>query len=412
MAEKNSNKRLDFCNFKLDTLLEITKMINENLPTQELLAKYEKLLMGKLSIGKLIIYGYDTSWELILKSGFKFEELLDLDVEIDLLGITDITTVTAANLKDKTNLDTIIPVFHNNKQAAFVLIGDVEEEREGVSPTIKHLHFIQTLTYLIIVAIENHKLMQQSLKQEALKRELQVASRMQEMLIPESYTFPRNEKAYVDAFYLPHFDVGGDYYDFFSLNDHEYGFCMSDVSGKGISAAILMSNFQANLKALFTDAIPLNLLVKKLNEKVMNSANGEKFITLFIGKYNTKTRKITYINAGHNPPFFYETKTKKLTYLTTGCQGMGMLDHLRHIEIGEFTLTCDTKILLYTDGLVELEGEDSTEAGMEAVASCMRNNERIDENIKNIIETQNIGKKNAVFFDDISILGMQFYLNE
>jgi len=412
MAEKNSNKRLDFCNFKLDTLLEITKMINENLPTQELLAKYEKLLMGKLSIGKLIIYGYDTSWELILKSGFKFEELLDLDVEIDLLGITDITTVTAANLKDKTNLDTIIPVFHNNKQAAFVLIGDVEEEREGVSPTIKHLHFIQTLTYLIIVAIENHKLMQQSLKQEALKRELQVASRMQEMLIPESYTFPRNEKAYVDAFYLPHFDVGGDYYDFFSLNDHEYGFCMSDVSGKGISAAILMSNFQANLKALFTDAIPLNLLVQKLNEKVMNSANGEKFITLFIGKYNTKTRKITYINAGHNPPFFYETKTKKLTYLTTGCQGMGMLDHLRHIEIGEFTLTCDTKILLYTDGLVELEGEDSTEAGMEAVASCMRNNERIDENIKNIIETQNIGKKNAVFFDDISILGMQFYLNE
>jgi len=410
MAEKNSNKRLDFCNFKLDTLLEITKMINENLPTPELLAKYEKLLTGKLNIGKLIIYGFDVSWELILKSGFKSDELLDLEVELDLLDITEITTVTAANLKGKTNLDTIIPVFHNNKQAAFVLIGDVEEEREGVSPTIKHLHFIQTLTYLIIVAIENHKLMQQSIKQEALKRELQVASRMQEMLIPESYTFPRNEKAYVDAFYLPHFDVGGDYYDFFSLNNHEYAFCMSDVSGKGISAAILMSNFQANLKALFTDEISLSILVKKLNEKVMNSANGEKFITLFVGKYNTLTRKITYINAGHNPPFFYEIKTRKLTYLTTGCQGMGMLDNLRNIEEGELTLTGDTKILLYTDGLVELEGEDSTEAGMDAVAGCMRNSERIDENIKNIIETQHIGKKNAVFFDDISILGMQFYV--
>jgi len=408
MTTRN-NQRLDFCNFKLDTLLEITKMINENLPTEQLISKYEKLLMGKLNIGKLLIYGYDKAWSLILKSGFKLNEEVNLDVELDLIEITEITTVTAANLKSKTSLDTIIPVFHNNKQAAFVLIGDVEEEREGVSPTIKHLLFIQTLTYLIIVAIENHKLMEQSLKQEALKRELQVASRMQEMLIPETYTFPRNDQTYVDAFYLPHFDVGGDYYDFFPLNDKEYGFCMSDVSGKGISAAILMSNFQANLKALFTDEIRLDTLVKKLNDRVMTSANGEKFITLFVGKFNTETRKLRYVNAGHNPPFFYEIQKKKLSYLTEGCQGMGMLDTIPSITIGEIELECDTKLLSYTDGLVELEGEDSTDAGMIAVANCMNNDDRIDKNIKDIIEKMDIGKLNATFFDDISILGIQFY---
>ena len=409
MAKRKPNKRLDFCNFKLETLLEITQMINENLPTEQLIAKYEKLLMGKLNLGKLLIYGFDKSWNLILKSGFNPIEEVSLDVERDLLEISDITTVTAANLKDKTSLDTIIPVFHNNKQAAFVLIGDVEEEREGVSPTIKHLLFIQTLTYLIIVAIENHKLMQQSIKQEALKRELQVASRMQEMLIPETYTFPRNDKTYVDAFYLPHFDVGGDYYDFFSLNDKEYAFCMSDVSGKGISAAILMSNFQANLKALFTAEIPLDDLVRKLNKKVMDSANGEKFITLFIGKYNLETKKLTYINAGHNPPFYYNIETEKLIYLEDGCQGMGMLDFLQKVNIGELTVDSNAKLLSYTDGLVELEGEDSTDAGMESVADCMKNDLRIDKNIKNIIEKMDIGRENAVFFDDISILGIQFY---
>ncbi len=405
---KNPNKRLDFCNFKLDTLLEITKMINENLPTEELIAKYEKLLLQKLSIGKLLIFGFDKTWNLILKSGFKADEIIELDVENDLLSIEEITTVTAANLKRKTSLDTIIPVFHNNKQAAFVLIGDIEEEREGVSPTIKHLHFIQTLTYLIIVAIENQKMVQQSILQEAFKRELQVASRMQEMLIPDSYTFPRNQKAYIDAFYQPHFDVGGDYYDFFSLNDHEYAFCMSDVSGKGISAALLMSNFQANLKALFTDQISLETLVQKLNEKVMSSANGEKFITLFIGKYNTQTHVLSYVNAGHNPPYFYDITKQELSFLTVGCQGMGMLDFLPSVHVGQINIENQVKLLLYTDGLIEQEGEETTETGMNAVADCLKNNERIDHNIQTIIETLNLGKENTVFFDDISMLGMQF----
>jgi len=172
-----------------------------------------------------------------------------------------------------------------------------------VSPVIKHLHFVQTLSNIIVVAIENIRLFNESLRQEALKKELELASKMQSMLIPRKETLPRNEKLHLTAFYHPHFDVGGDYYDCIILNKDEVGFCIADVSGKGISAALLMSNFQANLRALFTHEISLPALVERLNERVISSANGEKFITLFIAKFNYRTNDLVYINAGHNAPY-------------------------------------------------------------------------------------------------------------
>ena len=94
------------------------------------------------------------------------------------------------------------------------------------------------------------------------------------MLIPENANLPQDKSVLFSAFYHPHFSVGGDYYDCIALNDNVFGFCIADVSGKGISAAILMSNFQANLRALFTDEIPLDQLVIKLNDRVMASSKG------------------------------------------------------------------------------------------------------------------------------------------
>lgn len=405
---KRAAHRLDFCNFKLDTLLEITKSINNNLSTEELLEKFKNILTKRLVIGNVLVLAYNNGWESIFESSSEGKKFPDIDVERDLLSESEITTVTAAGLDHLRSFDTIIPVYHNNKPVAFVLIGDVDEEREGVSPTIKHLHFIQTLTNVIIVAIENRRLVQESLRQEAIKKELELASRMQSMLIPDSRSFPRDETIWVEAFYLPHFDVGGDYYDFFRLNDEEYAFCMSDVSGKGISAAILMSNFQANLKALFTPGVSLTELVARLNERVMKSANGEKFITAFIGKYNDKTRELHYVNAGHNPPFIYDKVTNSVDYLTEGCPGLGMLDEIPFIRKGSVRIENNSKLLCYTDGLVELKGEDTTDAGMKAVEACIADSRRIDDTISFIVESLDINKDNAAFFDDVSMLGIEF----
>lgn len=405
---KASISRLQLTTFKLKSLLNITQAINENLSQDELLKIYEKLLTQDLSIGKVLVYIYEDKWKCILNAGEVGKSYETIDVERDLLPIQDIAFITSSPNKNLDAFDIVIPVINKNVSIAYVIIGDIEEG-EGVSPIIKHLNFIQTLTNIIVVAIENIRLFKESLRQEAIKKELELASKMQNMLIPNPSILPRDDKIYMTSFYHPHFDVGGDYYDYIPLSKNEFGFCISDVSGKGMSAALLMSNFQANLRALFTHDVTLDALIEKLNERVMASTNGEKFITLFIAKFNYKTRELEYINAGHNHPLLYLMKSSELQFLKRGCVGIGMLDEIPLIRKGSVTIEEPSKILCYTDGLIELIDGKKISFGTKEIEECIMNNHSIEENIQAIIKKQGILDGNAAIFDDISILGIELF---
>ncbi|NPA68138.1 MAG: PP2C family protein-serine/threonine phosphatase [Chlorobi bacterium] len=410
MAKKGASvKRLKFCNFKLDALLEITNAINGNLSVEKILETYRHILLDELKIGKLAVFAksYD-QWELMLESGSGNNEHTGIDIEKDLADYEEITGTSSSENKNLLAYDFIIPVYHDIKAIAYVLIGDVDEEKEGVSPTIKHLRFIQTLTNIIFVAIENKRLYEESLKQERIKKEMELASRMQSMLIPDTDSFPENEAIKIKSFYLPHFDVGGDYFDFEKLSENEYFFCIADVSGKGISAALLMSNFQASLKAYLRTGIDLSELVRLLNSRVVDNAQGEKFITFFAGKYNAETKKLCYINAGHNPPFLYDKKTKKLAELKDGCPGIGMLDEIPFIKEGTFEISNPSKLICFTDGLAELENNKGEEIGLSELEKCMTDDKSINENFECLQHSLNLKKGNPALFDDITILGIDF----
>ena len=401
-------KSLKTSKFKLNSLLDVTLAINDNVAISELVRRFEKLLTVDLSIGKVMLIKFGETWECVLNSGFSADFFKNINIEKDLLPLNEIEYVTAENDRFPEVLDIIIPVAHKDEAIAFVLIGDIEEEGEGMSPILKHLRFIQTLSNIIVVAIENRRLFKESLRQEALKREMELASRMQTMLIPKEEQLPSNGSISMFAFYQPHFEIGGDYYDVIELNDHEIGFCIADVSGKGISAAILMSNFQANLQALFTEEVPMDNLLEKLNRRVLSSAKGEKFITLFIARYNYETQELKYVNAGHNPPILYKIKSKEIIHLTNGTVGMGMLDELPFLEVQSLTMNEPSKILCYTDGLVEVLNESGIEIGAEKLEVELKNDDTITANVDTIIRKQGILERGASIFDDISILCAQF----
>jgi sigma-B regulation protein RsbU (phosphoserine phosphatase) len=389
--------------------LQITEAINENLTQEQLLDKYKELLTKDLKIGKVLVFKWEETWKCILKSGKVGGNYKKIDIERDLICLTEITFVTTSPIENLEGFDIVIPVINKNQHIAFVIIGDIEEEGEGISPTIKHLRFIQTLSNIIIVAIENIRLFKELLHQEAMKKELELASKMQSMLIPSQDILPGDDRIYIKAFYHPHLEVGGDYYDYIELSKNEIGFCISDVSGKGMSAALLMSNFQANLRALFTHEISLPALIESLNNRVMHAAHGEKFITLFLAKFNFKTRELEYINAGHNHPLMYQKNRTELKHLSKGCVGLGMLDEIPMIRKGSITLEEPTKILCYTDGLTDLLDGKGVTSGTEEIEHCITNNESIKSNIQNIIERQGIDEGNTAIFDDISILGVEFF---
>jgi sigma-B regulation protein RsbU (phosphoserine phosphatase) len=389
---------------KLGALLEITNAINSNLSKSKLFAIYEFVLREQLNIGKLVLFLNEGEWDMALKFGTDSD--VDIDIRRDLLAITEITEVNSKVEGPFKEFDVVVPVYHKTKPLAYLLIGDVMEEALMVSPIIKHLPFVQTLTNIIAVAIENKNLVNESLRQEGMKKELELASEMQAMLLPTS--LPSNNNLDIAVFYQSHQQVGGDYYDFIELSDDEVCFCIADVSGKGVSAAMLMSNFQANLRALVHYSATLGELIDALNRKVLESAKGEKFITLFVAKYNIKTREMNYVNAGHNPPFLI---SDEITLLKAGCPGLGMLDEIPLITEGRISIPAGSSLFCYTDGLVETENEQNKEYGMEGLEESLKKNraKKPSEINTNVLIDLKIYKGRTNYADDIALLSCKFF---
>jgi len=401
---KNSSKRIT--DIKLNSLLEITKAINNNFSTDQLLEIFKEVLETQLKIGKLVLFSDSKKgWKCILKYGFG-DEYNNIDVERDLLPIHEIGTINFSKKTQNKSVEILIPVFHKSKALAYVLIGDLEDKLE-LSPAIKHLNFVQTLASIIVVAIENKKLAKEGIQQAAMKKELELASQMQSMLFPS--VLPKDAQLDTAAFYLPHQEVGGDYYDFIWLNENECAFCVADVSGKGVAAALLMSNFQANLRVLFNHTTSLTELIQELNTKVLASAKGEKFITLFIAKYNLVTHTLTYINAAHNPPLL--ASKNSINALKIGCTGLGMFDEIDKIKEGIINISPGTTIVCYTDGVVELENDKGIDFGIDSLKELIKNNLDIDMDSLNklIMKTIINYKQSKPYFDDIALFSLRIH---
>jgi phosphoserine phosphatase RsbU/P len=403
--------------FKLASLLEITKAINSNTKTPDLLKIYESILRYQLNVGKFVLYMNDNGWKTILQFGISVV-FTPAEAESYLSAIKDITllnlSTSAYNSSplqkalQKNNVDVVIPVFHKDKALAYALIGDLDEEQIGMGASVKHLNFIQTITNILVVAIENKRLAKEGIRQAEMKKELEVASQMQQMLFPAS--LPHDQQMEMDAYYIAHQQIGGDYYDFVRINSTEAALCMADVSGKGVSAALLMSNFQANMRILLHRSQSLTELVNELNKKVNETAQGERFITFFVAKYNTQTKRLTYINAGHNPPLLLKPDNS-VELLKIGTTGLGMLEELVSVEQGELTIEAGSVLFCYTDGVVEQENENSQEFGVNRIKEILMRNGKtssIKEINNEVIKSVTEHKGSINYVDDIALLSCRY----
>jgi len=401
---KRAQERIEIKDLKLDALLEVTLAINSNVSKEILFDIYEEALKA-LNIEKLVLFTAENGWGQTLSYGIKKNEI-KIDVHGDLLPIKAITEVNQLTEGPFSHFDTVIPVFHKNKALAYLLIGDIINEALKISPIIKHFSFIQTFTNIIVVALENKAFARENIRQEGIRKELELASDMQNLLLPS--VLQTNDELSISAYYQSHQEVGGDYYDIMWLDDNRVVFCIADVSGKGISAAILMGNFQANVRVLSKYSESLEELVETLNEKVVESANGEKFITMFIGLFDLNSRELSYVNCGHNPPVLKQNNEIQL--LTEGCPGLGMLDDIGDPILGKVTVQKGALLTCYTDGLVEVENSTEEEFGSDKVGDIIMNFRGTDAEALNteLMVSLNKFKKNKPFVDDIAILSCYF----
>ena len=389
---------------KLDSLLEITRGINNNLKANQLYKLFEDVLSNELGINKFVLYNYKERWDCVIAHGDDGASNYIFPTD-DLLGFMDNTIITYEHPDSLQSFDIVVPVLHKTRPLAFLLIGGIDKDRVERYFT-RHINFLQTLTNIITVATENKKLYKENERQEGTRQELQIAAELQSMLLPGR--FPNNEKIEIDAMYNSHDDIGGDYYDFFILPDNEIAFCIADVSGKGIPAALLMSNFQATIRVLSSFKTSLTEMVTDLNARVMANAKGERFITLFLGKYNTDTHTLTYINAGHNPPVLLNNGEVQL--LQEGSIGLGMFENIPRLKETTVEVAPGSVLVCYTDGVVEAEDIKGRQFGMQNLIEILLDNRHLG--MKDLNEAFQVKlekfKGPRGFTDDAALLSCRF----
>ncbi|MDG1741217.1 MAG: PP2C family protein-serine/threonine phosphatase [Crocinitomicaceae bacterium] len=403
---RSLNSQIELKDFKLNSLLDITTAINSNKDVRELTRLFEFIVKEQLGYDKFVLFNKQEEWNCLLRVGFR-GKVKNIDVVAELGRFQEITFIESSQSKLLNDFDVIIPVFRNDVALAYLLIEATESDGNN-NKVLNYMSFIQTLANIIVVAIENKRMTKVGIRQESLKKELEVASAMQQLLFPSD--LPTNTRMDISAMYKPRHEVGGDYYDFIPLGDDEYIICIADVSGKGVSAAMLMANFQATLRTLFQyQRFDMQSLIEELNKKVMNSAKGEKFITFFIAHYDATTRKMNYVNAGHNHPFL--TNGTTVIDLDQGTIGLGMLEELPFINVGETQLSPNTTMVLYTDGVVELENESEEFFGSERLVQLVKSYYPLGMDDMNslIFSKLDEWKGPLELVDDTAIFSCRFY---
>lgn len=206
-------------------------------------------------------------------------------------------------------------------------------------------------------------------REHQLRLELDEAREIQRGLMPRS--MPHLQGFSLANAWQPARDVSGDYLSVFKFDESNAALCVADVAGKGFPAALLMSNMQAALKSFASPTIAPSDLCVKLNELMCGNTPLRKFVSCFYGNLDVAERKLTFTNAGHNPPLLVR-RDGECTPLEDGGRVIGAFCDSPYTQ-REIKLHSGDKLLLFTDGLNEARNESGEEFGEARLVECLRN---------------------------------------
>jgi len=292
-----------------------------------------------------------------------------------------------------------VPLWNNEK-----VIGIVYADRTSLADQFNEedLKLLTLLANLAAVKIENARLVEKALENERMERELALASQIQRDLLPKGS--PCLEGYEICGLNLQCFEVGGDYYDFLTIDEGRLGVIIADVSGKGVGAALLMASLRASLQSEISADYDPAAMTSRLSEFVHRSSASNCFITFVFCEINLQTGEVRYVNAGHNPPAVLRPKGDIERLGPTGmCLGMFPASTY---EVGTLRLAKGDILLLFTDGLTESRNKAGQEMGEQKIFDFLKRNAKrpapeLLKDIKAQFQDFNAGVKP---FDDTTLV--------
>lgn len=204
---------------------------------------------------------------------------------------------------------------------------------------------------------------------ESIKNDLAVAGEIQQAILPRKFPpFPKlADVVDIYASMTPAKDVGGDFYDFFQIDEERIGFVIADVSGKGVPASLFMAVSRTLIRATGIRGVPSHECINYANKLLCNESLDSMFVTVFYGIYNIKTGEVDYTNAGHNPPYLLRKNNTVEPLPLSKNFIVGVFDDFVYTN-SSLTLEPGDTLILYTDGVTEAFNENRemfSESGLE-----------------------------------------------
>ena len=249
--------------------------------------------------------------------------------------------------------------------------------RGGFQYSVADRELLMSIAAQLALIIDNARLTERMVAQERMRRELALAAEVQQRLLPSCA--PKGSAMEIAGFCEPARGVGGDYYDFIDFGNRQLGLAIADVAGKGMPAALLMSTVQATLRSLTARngssspaSYELSSIVSKLNRLLFNTTNGEHYVTFFYATFDQSTQRLTYVNAGHNPPLYLQADSNnEFRQLTSGGLVAGAFEEAAY-EQETVQMKPNDLLFLYTDGLTEAMNVEGEEFGADRIMDTLK----------------------------------------
>ena len=228
-----------------------------------------------------------------------------------------------------------------------------------------------------------------------------LAAQIQKDLLPKEIPIAENSTSPGEH---PCHQVGGDYYDFIPIDPCRMGIAIADVSGKGVSASLLMASLRAALHVEIRPQLDLAEMAAKLNDFVHRSSAINGFITFFFGELDLETGRLRYVNAGHNPPILLDARGG-IARLEPGGFCLGMFPSVVY-EAREASLDVGDSVILYTDGITDSRDKDDREFGEERLIELVRQagTRRAEKIVETVCGELSSFTAGAPPFDDMTLV--------
>lgn len=346
-------------------------------------------------------------------NGVEALEQLQADAEINLV-LTDINMPVMDGLtflSKTTELNSII------KTVVVSAYGDMQNIRVAMNRgaydfLTKPIDF-EDLTVTINKTVQRVETLKQSLKEHeqltAIQQELNVATRIQQAILPCDFPpFPGFKEFDLYAEMIPAREVGGDFYDFFLLDEDRLGLVIGDVSDKGVPAAIFMAVTRTLLKSVALTGIPTNDCLQRVNRLLTAENTSCMFVTLFYGILNLRTGEFEYCNAGHNQPYLI-AKGEAQPLTARGGVVLGVNEDFTY-ESATVRLTRGDSLFLFTDGITEAANDGDEMFSDKRLQGCLQQSGNLSprEIIKAVVSEVHGFAGDAPQSDDLTMLAVSY----